>query len=141
MIKFLSLLILTACATATITLDDLDYSTVDIQKAASTVLAVGIQPTEGNERILESKHFRVPFSKRAERVQDDDVVRGIARIDIIGDRRPYSLDITVTIEEKNGNVWTPAGRDKRLAKLVADQIQDYLVKHKDKNLIDHFRPF
>jgi hypothetical protein len=122
--------------------DDLDYSTLDIQKAIESVIGVGVQQAEGSERILVSKFFHVPFVGKGEPIQKEDKVRAAARFTIIGDRRPYTVEVKTILEEKTGNKdWTYSGHDQRLANQLAVQIQDYLSKHKEKNLIDHFRAF
>ncbi len=140
--KRLALFLLVGCSVAAVTSDDLDYSTADIQTAVSNVLSVGIQQVEGNDRIFESKFFRIPIGKKAEAVRKDDIERGMARVTIQGDRRPYVLEVVVGVEEKGaGAKWSSSGHDERLARQLADQIQEYLAKHKDKNLIDHFRAF
>ncbi|HEX4925463.1 MAG TPA: hypothetical protein VFV50_15325 [Bdellovibrionales bacterium] len=136
------LLVVTACATGTVSTPELDYSSADIQKAIVNTLGVGLLPAEGNERIYMSNPFRVPLGKRGEAVKNDDVVRAKAKIAVVGDRRPYVIDVTVFVDEKDDEGrWSNAGKDERLARQLADHIQDYLARHKDKNFIDHFRAF
>lgn len=136
------LLVVAACTTATVSTAELDYSSSDIQKAIVNTLGVGLQPAESSERIYTSYPFRVPLGKRGEAVKDDDLVRATAKVAVIGDRRPYVIDVTVFVDEKDDTGrWESVGKDQRLARQLADQIQDYLARHKDKNVIDHFRVF
>jgi hypothetical protein len=140
-----ALLILTVvigCAVPTVTSREIDYSTLDIQKAILATLNIGIEPQEGIERIYHSKPFRTPAGRKLEVLRSEDQVRAIAKITVLGDRRPYVVETSVRTEKKEGSgKWSISGEDQRLARQLADQIQDYLVKHKDKNLIDHFRAF
>ena len=138
----LILTVVTGCAVATVSSTELDYSTLDIQKAILTTLTVGVLPQEGNERLFISKPFRVPLGRKLEASQESDQARAIARMGIRGDRRPYVLESSVVLEKKAKNgAWSESGDDERLARQLTDQVQDYLVRHKDKNLIDHFRAF
>jgi hypothetical protein len=136
-----AMLLLVSCAVAGVTSDNLDYSLLDIQKAIGGVVPVGIQQQE-SERVFDSKYFRLPYSKKIEPVRKDDQARGAAQFRVLGDRRPYNVEVRVITEEKDSKgEWSDNGQDQGLARVLAVQIQDYLAKHKEKNLIDHFRAF
>ena len=82
--------------------------------------------------------------------------RAYAKALILGDRRPYSLELTVTIQTRvddsgfnpqnpldiqTGN-FEDNSADEYLAKRIVINIREYLVKRsRNKNLIDDFRPF
>lgn len=151
----LSSLLLAGCSSAT--LNDLDYSLADIQKGITNTVPKGIAKISPNRRTFYSKYFD-PESVEAERSTErkDDIERERATVVavLLGDRRPYDVEITVYVEEDTSEkpakkeddfidgVWAKSGSDKGLAKYFRDRLANYLARlERTKNLIDDFRPF
>ncbi len=103
----------------------------------------------GNSREWTSHYFVIDDGHTASKKKNLDHApeRAQAQILIMGDRRPYKLDIVVWVEERQ---ITPDGmvtykrvrKDQEVASQLADQIDDFLVKSRDnRDLIDDFRAF
>lgn len=150
------ILALTAC-TSMQTITDLNYSLIDIQKSISAVVPKGIGKISENRRTFSSKYFdpQTIDAKRSTKKADDvERERATVNVTILGDRRPYTVEVEVLIEEDLSGVaakkdddfidgkFRVTGRDKSLAKFFRDRLANYLARlERNKNLIDDFRAF
>ncbi|MFN7729904.1 MAG: hypothetical protein ACK5P7_12170 [Bdellovibrio sp.] len=116
-----------------------DRSLPEIKNAIYATMG---QPREvaTNEREFES----VYFSKK--KIQNFDPEkskeRNYAKVTVLGDRRPYDIQVQVFLEERvNGN-YEDAGLDEELSDQIAEEIKKALRKSRDqRNVIDDFRAF
>jgi hypothetical protein len=155
-IKFiLSTIILAGCAGAKI--NDLDYSLVDIQKGITNTAPKGIGSISPNRRTFTTKYFdpeTIKADRSTEKGDDVDRERAYVVYTILGDRRPYDVEIDVYVEEDSSGKpakkdddfidgkWSKTGSDKSLAKFYQERLANYLARlERNKNLIDDFRPF
>lgn len=152
-VKFLlSIILLSGCST--VKLNELDYSLLDIQKGIAKTVPKGLAKVSSNQRTFTSRYFD-PNSFEANRETDrGGRERAVVEATILGDRRPYDVEIVVQIEEDSSGApvtrdddfieghWVRVGIDKGLAKYFRDRLANYLVRiERNKNLIDDFRPF
>lgn len=142
---------------ASVHLNDLDYSLADIQKGITLTVPKGIAKISVNRRTFSSKYFD-PSSLNVERStqRSSDIFRERATVvaTILGDSRPYTVELEVIVEEdlsdmksqKNDDFidgqFSTVGSDKKLARYFRDRLANYLARlERNKNLIDDFRPF
>lgn len=94
-----------------------------------------------NGREIESEYF----SKKKNDSKFDpekSKFRRYAKVTILGDRRPYDIQVQVFIEERIGGQYEEAGQDDDFADEVGAQIKAQLSKSRDgRILIDDFRAF
>ena len=142
---------------SSVTLSNLDYPLLDIQRGVSNIIPKGVLKISPNGRTYTSKYFD-PNTIDAERTTDAD--EGIKReratviATVLGDRRPYDVEIEVRVDQdedagklkKNDDyiegAWSSVGADKGLAKYFKERLANYLARlERNKNIIDDFRPF
>ena len=125
---------------------DIDQSLIDIQKAVEARLPLGKRTTSPNGR----EHFSNYFSVVDGRLQpgDHSPERFYAQVLVLGDRRPYTIQVIVHRERRRSQgsslspVYEEVAQDHRLEKIVARRIQHALSKRReDRNIIDDFRVF
>lgn len=146
----ISMLALSACSTARV-IDDMNYSLTDIQKAVGEIFPGGILGMSSNQRELTSAIFAVrrpsgtltPFNSLVF-AKDKPEYRYKAKAIILGDRRPYSLEVGVDqerLDEKTGT-YSSEGTSAAMSDRLAFEIRKYLVQRSEKkNVIDDFRAF
>lgn len=127
------------------TLRDLESSVADIRAAVSNSVPVGIRTVSPNGRELLSKHFLRGDGNKF-RPATDAIERYYVKITILGDRRPYDVEIIVVHEKRvlRGEtfLYVTDYYDNILAKDLAKQIETDLAKRReDRNIIDDFRVF
>lgn len=141
-------------------IEDLDYPLMDIQKGVGESLPGGVSRVSSNQREYTSGFFRtnVYDKQQSEKKSKGHVPmeRAYAKALILGDRRPYSLEVSVTIQNRlddsgfnpknpldiQGGNFEDDRQDDRLAERIVINIREYLVKRsRTKNLIEDFRPF
>lgn len=151
--KFLlSVLLLSGCST--VKLNELDYSLLDIQKGITKTAPKGILKVSANQRTFTSRYFDPDSFEASRETEKGGRERATVEAIILGDRRPYDVEIVVLIEEDSNDAavtkdddfieghWIRVGTDKGLAKYFRDRLANYLVRvERNKNLIDDFRPF
>lgn len=147
---FFSIVLLQGCATIaasrhTARIKGVDWPLGELRSLAASMLPVGPRGQSGNGREIVSKHF-VLEGKRDYKPSGDATERYFATVFILGDRRPYNLEILVTSEKRvlKGNQFTYVidGYDTRLAKELEQRLQAELTKRReDLNIIDDFRVF
>ena len=127
-------------------IENLDLPIHELQKAVEINLPTGRRQVSSNGREYLSDFFIV--SKNG-KIQPAGLAadRFYAHVFILGDRRPYTLQIAVVRERKTGgdsyNVkYEKYATDERIAKVIAKRIQATLSKRRDdRNIIDDFRVF
>lgn len=124
---------------------ELESSVSDIRAVISSVIPIGVRNVSGNGREIFSKHFLMTDGNRY-RPANDAVERYYVQFIILGDRRPYDLEIIVAHEKRvlrgDNFVYVIDYYDKVLARDLAHAIQDELAKRReDRNIIDDFRVF
>jgi hypothetical protein len=137
------------CATLEVNPDSLlikevDASLTDLRAAASNSLPVGQRSISQNGRELLSKMFII--DKDRYKPAADSSLRYYAQFKILGDRRPYDIEILVFTEKRvlRGNqfVYAMVGHDRTLAKELEQKFRLELTKRReDRNIIDDFRVF
>lgn len=126
-------------------IENLDLPIHEIQKAVEINLPTGRRQVSSNGREYLSDFFIVTNGKIQPAGNSSD--RFYAHIYILGDRRPYVLQISVIRERKMGGETYNAkyekyAYDQRIAKVIAKRIQATLSKRRDdRNIIDDFRVF
>ena len=145
---FLTLLILQACSSNTQSVSTNNYALTAIFAAIENEMTMGIQGYSENHREFYSRYFLV---KQDEHARDDGFrERGQAKVYVLGDSRPYSIEAVVTIERTTSPKTTSMKNaeysihryDKRLAKKLLMNIMNTLERRdRSQNLIDDFKPF
>lgn len=135
------LLNLVSCATRSVSIDELDMSLVELYKIAIEALPLGKRSESINGREFYSVYFTVQKGEYEE--ARGAATRSYARISVLGDRRPYNIEVAVIVERKNsGGEYTQSGYDTSLARVISRRIQNVLYKRRDdRNIIDDFRVF
>lgn len=126
-----------------------EYSLTSVFGAVEQAMTMGIQNQSENKRVFVSRPFLVKQSEEVTKLGKRE--RGIATVTVLGDRRPYTIDVVVSIEVgpdvkgKNpvdGSKFKHARYDKRLGNLLLRSIMDTLEsRERDRNVIDDFKPF
>jgi hypothetical protein len=137
----LSLISLLGCQTDGVVLHDTPLNISETRKAIAGVIG---QPraTSENGREMVSKYYDRKGNN------DDVQIKGIkerfsTHIIILGDRRPYDIQVEVVVEVRDHEgKYQVVERDEARAAKVAGEIQKALVQSRDnRNLIDDFRPY
>lgn len=141
------LLTMVSCAsTKKAYIEDMKTPIVRIKAAIKASLPMGKRTTEKGARIYYSNYFRnikgqVIDAKRLS-------VRSYAKVTILGDRRPYSVEIEVIKQKKTGkdsnynSIFKDVGRSKAFALAIRRKILKYLSKSRGgSDFIDDFRVF
>lgn len=147
---------LSACATSSFRTGE-NQSFSEIQKAIGDMFPRGISEVSSNQREFTSKFFRPSeLGFKEDLTKDGRLRRAQALVVVLGDRRPYKVEVSVRVEERvneaevqkfrKGDIeagsYESDGNDGRLAKRLAEKIQNYLYQRsQNKNFIDDFRPF
>ena len=141
-----SLIFLSACETAPpedyAEWPGVHYSVEGIIKAFDHVApGGGIRGKSANGREIYSKYH--PPSGDIYANATTAKVRSYTKLAILGDRRPYVLQVSFIIEDRDddGN-YTVTQRDQVRAKKILRDLRKFLATRPDKdNFIDDFRPF
>lgn len=131
--------VLSACQLAGVTVSDQQATLNDWKRAIVSVMGKPRKETKGQRSFIseyfscnEDPKFNPETSQR----------RCYAEMDILGDRRPYDLRITVQVEEKDSGRYVNIDDDEKLAKRLVSEIREKLHQGREnRNLIDDFRPF
>lgn len=137
---------LSSCANmGTKQLTGLDYPLLVIRKGIKKALPVEFQYISKDGREYRS----LPFVREGRKLKEAriETERGVGLIEIRGIQRPYTVDVTVLIEEAQtpNNVqknFEVTGYDEVVASIILARLKAYLYKSKSKgNVIDDFRVF
>jgi hypothetical protein len=139
---FLMILATSGCASSgSVSIDDLNTSLVDLQRVVTDALPLGKRKQSQNTRVFYSSYFLV--KKGEYEAAADHPYRNYAEIFILGDRRPYKIEVRVITEkrERDGE-YSLIKYDEGLARVISRRIQMALHKRReDRNIIDDFRVF
>ncbi len=138
----LTLSAITGCATSgSSSVNNLDRSLLELQSIASKSMPLGVRKTSPNGREFYSNYFVVDGRKF--KPADKSPTRRYAHILVLGDRRPYEMQIMVHIENSSqGQGFQDAGIDQGIVKVIKSRVVQQLNKRReDMNIIDDFRVF
>ena len=133
-----SLLLITACVDGDV-IKESSRSMDDIRGA--------IQAIAGEPRLVSENHREYTsayFSRKKDPHFDPQKSkeRLYAKFTILGDRRPYDIQVQVFIEEKSGGLYEDSGLDEPMTDKITDELKHALTKRpENRNLIDEFRAF
>jgi hypothetical protein len=135
-----STMFVTGCQTSGVVLHETPLNISETRKAIVSVMG---QPraTSENGRELTSKYY-----DRKGNMEDPAKMgreRLFTHVTILGDRRPYDIQVEVVVEVKDhAGSFQVVEKDEARAEKVAVQIEKALVQSRDnRNVIDDFRPF
>ncbi len=139
---FLFVSILSGCGTrGAVYIEDLSIAIHELQRVAIDSLPLGKRGQSANERELYSEYF---VEKGGEYVAARGVpTRRYAHITILGDRRPYKIEVQVIVESRGSRgEYSHQKYDEGMARVITRRIQNALHKRReDRNIIDDFRVF
>jgi len=125
---------------------DVDKPLSSLRRAIQSSLPLGTRKITDGANRFESQYFIVGKRKFLKPLNAKH--RYAAEVLIRGDRRPYSVEITVykQVRSKSSKVtlnsFKDAGTDERIAELIKRRIIKQLSKRReDLNIIDDFRVF
>lgn len=128
-----------ACATRVYKITDQNLSLMDIKKAVTSVIGDPRALSE-NQRTYISQYFGRKSDSRFDAAKSRE--RLYSKVVILGDRRPYDVEVEVFVEEKEGKDYVPVGNDKAEAKKLGKELRSRLNQSReDRNVIDDFRAF
>ncbi len=130
---------------AALTIKEIDWPIGEIRAVCASLLPAGVRAMSPNGHEILSRHF-VLDKNGQQKPAGDATERYFTHILILGDRRPYDIEILVTRETRalRGNQFTyvVSGYDQRLAKELERKLRTELTKRReDRNIIDDFRVF
>jgi hypothetical protein len=101
----------------------------------------GIRGKSQNGREFVSKYH--PETGDIYATATTDKVRAYTKLSVLGDRRPYVLQLHYIVEERDENgTYHVVRRDQARARKILKELQTFLATRPDKdNFIDDFRPF
>jgi hypothetical protein len=124
-------------------IENLERPLPELQKAISRSLPLGERRSENNGMEWFSKYFAVKGHKFI--AGNTAPVRYYAQVYILGDRRPYVIEVYVKRQRRTSPQdadYADDGTDQQLAMVVQKRIQQQLSKRReDSNIIDDFRVF
>ena len=131
------------CSRGTISSDPLDHSLNQVYWAVESSMSMGIQKYSENKRDITSRPFAVVQSAVAKKKNTHE--RGRAIVTILGQERPYTLEVVVEIERSepdNNQEYSVIRYDEGLAnKLLKDILAAIQKADRTKNVIDDFKSF
>ena len=125
-------------------------SIMDVMAPLPTIRAIVMNSLPGgakkqsvNGRELTSGYFK---PDDLDEPADEDRVRSYATVTILGERRPFSVDVHVfrEVRERHEGVtaYRIVGQDKRIADKLTKTIREALANRpEDRNIIDDFKAF
>lgn len=123
----------------------LETSLFAIQKAVEAQLPGGRLKSEGAGREFVSRHLAISSSGKWREASDIDSSRFQISLVILGDRRPYTIEVTVNKEEstnKKNSSYRSVGTDPQLAQQFIARVKEQLAKRQgERDVIDGFRVF
>lgn len=133
-------LLLSSCRTGGVVLRETPLNISETRKGIVSIIGEPRSVSE-NGRELVSKYY----DKKGKEITKMDMARErySTRVTILGDRRPYDIQVQVMIEDRDadgGFVYTDRDDDK--AAEIAEKIKKALNQSRDtRNVIDDFRSF
>lgn len=122
---------------------NLDRPLSELQRVAVASLPLGLRRTSPNAREFYSHYFIV--RNREFMAPENAPERAYAVIYVLGDRRPYTMEVSVFRERREGSAGQRYGSptlDLGLAEIVKHRVEEILSQRReDRNIIDDFRVF
>lgn len=136
----------TGCQTTYVESHDMNIPIAVLDQAVETALSMGVAGYSENHREFYSRPFQVLQSDEAKARGFRE--RGLAKVTILGDSRPYTIESEVKIEhakilpDQGAMKYYFARYDKRLAeRLLGSVLNSVNHRERDKNVIDDFQSF
>ncbi len=130
---------LVACTSGTYRISEQNLSLGEVKRIITSVI--------GDPRIL-SENQRTFYSRYFSRTGDSKFdperakERLYAKVVVLGDRRPYDLEVEVMVEERAGKGYQEVGTDAVEAKKLGKDLRSRLNQGRnERNAIDDFRAF
>lgn len=136
----LSMFIFAGCQTSGVFLRETPLNVSDTRRAVVSVIGQPRLTSENGRELLSKYYDRIGNSEDSIKNARE---RLSTHVTILGDRRPYDIQIEVVVEirDKEG-VYQIVERDEFRAERVAKEIQKALVQSRDnRNIIDDFKPY
>lgn len=131
---------LSSCSTTGSALKELDLPLNQIQKAVATSMPFGIRRTSPNGRETFSQYFIFHHGRFKEAANLN--IRAYAHAFVLGDRRPYKVEVKVITERMSEGSYSESGSDEKAAQHIIRKIRQELAKSRDdRNVIDDFKAF
>jgi hypothetical protein len=131
--------VLVACTSGTYRISEQNLSLGEVKRIITSVI--------GDPRIL-SENQRTFYSRYFSRNGDPKFdperakERLYAKVVVLGDRRPYDLEVEVMVEERAGKGYQEVGTDALEAKKLGKDLRSRLNQGRnERNAIDDFRAF
>jgi hypothetical protein len=145
LILVISAFTLTSCSMGGPMYGPVDKSIVEIREGIIKALPIKI-----NYANIDSREYRsVPFVRYGTKIKEatNELQRAYALIYIRGNKRPYTIEVVVGVEEAESPLaiqkgFKTIGYDERIAKIILARLKAHLNKRReDSNLVDDFKIF
>jgi hypothetical protein len=134
-------LFLTACITGYRRVTESNNSLNTILQAVESIIPGGSRIKSENGREIESYYFN-RFDPEKKIDPESALERTFIKVRILGDRKPYDIDLGVFVERLDDGEYKLVGHDERLGESYTKWLSERLAKSRvDLNAIDVFRPF
>ncbi|MBX2988072.1 MAG: hypothetical protein KF802_09265 [Bdellovibrionaceae bacterium] len=140
---FLSLLIpalwLASCQHRGAMITETPMGLTEIRRVVVTVI--------GDPRVMSKNGYELEsayYDRKEKTLERPNDVRErfYTKVTILGDRRPYDIQVQVPVEVRSDRGYETVGEDDRLAQSWAERIKKALHESRDKrNVIDDFKAF
>ncbi|OFZ13784.1 MAG: hypothetical protein A2Z20_05940 [Bdellovibrionales bacterium RBG_16_40_8] len=119
----------------------MDFSLNELKKAVIEFLPSAVRSESSNGREFVSEYFSIRGGEYEK--FENQSIRHYVHVLIMGDRRPYRVDVIVVKERRNREgIYEKDRFDNKVAKKISKEIQRALNKRRGgRNVIDDFRPF
>ena len=130
---------LSACVSTGYLIKEQNLSLGDIKKSVSSAIGDPRKVSE-NQRTYLSQYFsRTPNPKFD---PDKSFERAYAKVVVLGERRPYDVELEVVVERREEGRYVEIGNDMLEAKKLGKNLKIKLNQgREDRNVIDDFRAF
>ncbi|MGZ3768403.1 MAG: hypothetical protein ACXVCP_01320 [Bdellovibrio sp.] len=132
--------LLSSCRTGGVILRETPLNVSDTRRAVVSVIGEPRAISQNGREIL--SYY---MDKKDRKIEKMDMVRErhFTHVTILGDRRPYDVQVQVVIEIRNPNDgFDVIDRDDKKASIIAEKIRQALNQSRDnRNVIDDFRSF
>lgn len=133
------ILSLAGCASSGYIIDSQNYSLGELKKILISLTGEPRKISE-NQRTFYSRYFSRKNDPKFDPEKSKE--RLYAKIVILGDRRPYDVEVQVYSEVKEGSTYVDAGPDEIETNKLGRDIKTRLHQSReDRNVIDDFRAF
>ena len=134
------LVLLSSCQTTGVFLRETPLSISETRRAVVAVVGEPRSMSQNGREIISQY-----YDKKSRNIEKMDIARErlYTRVTILGDRRPYDIQVEVFIENRDsGGEFIRFDQDNSRAKLIAEKIEKALHQSRDsRNVIDDFRSF